>query len=176
MRSWLVSPFCVVAIAVLGCHRPPTVTLDAAPEGSMPPPANREGNLGALDGSLRSIGVPDLKLAGGGDPSSPPTDVLVELTIEGPTLPTEARVIDSMRGRFARCVSHAVKADASIAGSPKLVLAIAFNGDVTSATLSNPSDVSPVEAECLTRKAMAITFDAAPPHTLRITIRQSLAK
>jgi hypothetical protein len=175
-RSCPVGPFCAAAIALLGCHRAPAVALDAAPEGTTPPTANIEVNLGALDGGLPSNRVPDLKLAGGGDPSSPPTNVVVELAVEGPTEPNDARTLAGLRLAFATCAARAVKADASIAASPTLVVAIAFNGDVTSATLDDPRGVSPGEAECLTHKMQRASFDAAPPRTLRITIKQSPAK
>lgn len=189
--SALVCPFCAVAIAVLGCHRGPTVTND--PDASTRLTENTQGSRGPVYGGppvdLRATQLERQleALAEAGAASAQPSDAggaglrlrgeaSVSLTVEGPTTGSDERFVAAMRPGFATCARNAVLADASIAASPTLILSIASNGDVTSATLANAGDLSPLEGDCLTRKAKRVAFDEGSPRTLRITIKQSLAK
>lgn len=176
----LVCPFCAVALVVVGCHRTPTG--DGAPDASA-----RERHQIAVYGGppVDPLAMQRLEaeLAEAGAWSGSSTDaaasrplVDVSLTVAGSTAPGDERMVAGMRRSFVTCATNAAMADAGLAASPTLVVTIAANGDVTSATLADPGAVSSTEGDCLMRKAKRASFDAGPPRTLRITIKESPAR
>lgn len=183
----LICPFCAVALALLGCHRAPTVTDDAAPAGSLRLTADGQGSRGAVYGGPPTDLAQQLQidllatLGDAGSPSEPsrdsgPATARVELTVTGPTEAGDERVVAGMRPAFATCARNAVMADASIAASPTLAITIAANGDVTSVMLTDTKGLSEVEVDCLLRRAKRASFDAGLERTLHVAIKQSIAK
>ena len=182
----LICPFCAVALALLGCHRAPTVTNDAAPEGSVRLTADGQGSRGAVYGGppsdlARQLEQDLLAFGDAGSPSGPildagPTLARVELTVTGPTEAGDERVIAGMRPAFTTCARNAVMADASIAASPTLAVTIGAKGNVTSTLLTDTKGLSGIEVECLLGNAERAHFDAGTPRTLHVAIKQSLPK
>lgn len=179
----VICPFCAVALALLACHRAPTATNDAAPEGSPRLAADAQGSRGAVYGGPPIDPAEQLRLellATLGDAGSAselgrdsgPARARVELTITGPTEAGDERVVAGMRPAFATCVRNAALADASIAASPSLAITIAANGDITSVMLTGTKGLSAAEVDCLLRKAKSASFDAGAERTLHVAIKQ----
>jgi hypothetical protein len=174
----LICPFCAVALALVGCHRAPTTT-EPTRDASVSQVAVYGGPPIDLAQQLQQELLATLGDAG--SPTEPirdagPDPVRIELSVTGPTESGDERIVAGMRAGFATCARNAVLADASIASSPTLAVTIAANGEVTSTLLTDTKGLSEIEVDCLLRKAKRASFDAGPPRTLRVVIKQSLAK
>jgi hypothetical protein len=106
-----------------------------------------------------------------GTSTSPRAEVVVTLT-GGAT--GDDRVVAGLRARFRACANQALTQDPSMQGKLTIMVAIAGNGEVTTANVASNSGLSETASQCMARGVRNAQFPATTnPRTVTLQITQT---